>query len=77
MEASWIQIASLTPSSRHHLIEVKGFVTSEHKGLQSMINALGSSVVLNVNYLGAYATPIRQPNQENKPAMHASGIAKK
>ncbi len=78
IDASWIQIATLHPSSRHHLIEVKGFIiNSEHKGMQSLLSALGSSVVLNINYLGAYAAPIMMSNVESKPTLHASGTAKK
>lgn len=57
MEASWINIASLSPSSRHHLLELKGFVTAEHEGLKAVLATLGNSV-LRVSFLGAYAAPM-------------------
>lgn len=77
MEASWIQIANLTPSSRHHLIEVKGYLTPEHKDMQALITKLGHNTVLNVCYLGAYATPILISKDEQKPTLHAAATAKK
>jgi chorismate mutase len=57
MEASWINIATLSPVTRHHLIEVRGFVTPEHAGMQALRTALGHSVV-KVSFLGAYAVPV-------------------
>lgn len=77
MKATWIQIASLNPSSRHHLIEVKGFITPEHKEMQALISGLGANTVLNVCYLGAYATPIMMSPAEQKHTLNAAGTAKK
>ena len=68
-----INIATLSPVTRHHLIEIKGFITSEHSGMQALLVSLGSSV-LNISFLGAYAVPvalnIKNNPQETRP--HAS-----
>jgi hypothetical protein len=77
LEASWIQVANILPSIRHHLIEVKGFINADHPGMKSLLSALGSSVVYNAHYLGSYATPIMMSNVEIKPTLHAAGNSKK
>jgi chorismate mutase/prephenate dehydratase len=77
MEARWVTIATLTPSSRHHLLEIPGFITPTHSGMKSLLEALGPSSVLNTHYLGSYAAPILMSNTEKKPALHASGNGKK
>ncbi len=64
LEATWINIASLSASSRHHLLEVKGFITHEHAGFANILAALGASII-SVNYLGVYATPITIANSQN------------
>ncbi len=57
LDATWINIATLTPSVRHHLVEIKGFVTLEHAGIEMLMNTLGSSVI-NLSFIGAYAVPV-------------------
>jgi chorismate mutase len=67
MEASWINIATLSTVTRHHLIELRGFVTPEHAGLQALRNALGHAIV-KISFLGAYAVPVML----GKPTLHSS-----
>ncbi len=57
LEAKWITIASLSSASRHHMLEIKGFVTPSHPGMQALTAALGNAI-LNISYLGAYAVPV-------------------
>lgn len=57
LEASWINIATLHPSVRHHLVELKGFITEEDENFRTLLTSLGSSV-LKVTFLGSYAQPI-------------------
>jgi chorismate mutase / prephenate dehydratase len=79
LEATWINIATLYPSVRHHLIEIKGFITPEHEVMASLLSGLGASVI-NVNYLGSYAIPINfndSSTHESRPGLHAAGTAKK
>jgi hypothetical protein len=75
LEANWINIATLTPNARHHLIEIKGFVTAESEAMQTLLSSLGSSV-LNPTFLGAYAVPIiidsSKPFTETKVGSNAS-----
>ena len=56
LDAQWLSVATLTPASRMHLIACKGFITPEHEKIKTMLASLGASV-LNVHFLGAYATP--------------------
>lgn len=78
LEASWINIATLHPSVRHHLIELKGFVTADDDNFRSLLTSLGSSV-LKVSFLGSYAVPLNlmesTPN-DNRTLLSASGSAK-
>lgn len=79
LEATWLNIATLHPSVRHHLIELKGFLTPEHEAMTALQNGLGSSI-LNVHYLGSYASPINlndKSTHEIKPGLHAAGTVKK
>jgi chorismate mutase / prephenate dehydratase len=57
LEPNWINIVTLTQKSRHHLIEVKGFVAPDHPGIKSLQAALGR-MAMNIHFLGAYATPM-------------------
>ncbi len=57
LEVTWINIATLSPASRHHLVEIKGFITADHEGFATLISALGASV-FSTHFLGAYATPM-------------------
>jgi chorismate mutase / prephenate dehydratase len=57
LEASWINIATLTPERRHHLIELKGFITEKSPEMKSLLTALGESIS-RASYLGAYAVPV-------------------
>jgi chorismate mutase len=64
LEVTWLNIVNLTPVSRHHLVEIKGFITSEHAGFASSLSALGQSV-LSTYYLGAYAAPMTIANSSH------------
>lgn len=57
LEVTWINIATLSPASRHHLVEIKGFVDGEHEGFKNFSAALGASIST-THFLGAYATPM-------------------
>lgn len=57
LEANWINIATLYPDSRHHLVEIKGFHTAENEGLKPLIAALGDAPP-KISYLGTYAAPV-------------------
>lgn len=56
IQASWINIATLHPEVRHHLILLKGFYTEEDPTLKSVLSTLGNSVE-RASFLGAFATP--------------------
>lgn len=64
LEATWLNIATLSPSCRHHLVEVKGFVTAEHEGFAAFASALGTAI-FTTHFLGAYATPMTIANSQN------------
>lgn len=64
LEATWINIATINPSSRHHLIEVKGFITPENEKFSEAISNLGRSI-FQCHFLGAYAVPIKISNPQN------------
>src|SRR6185312_1779120 len=57
LEANWVNITAISQITRHHLIEVKGFITPEHESMASMLLALGKAIV-NFGFLGAYAMPV-------------------
>jgi chorismate mutase / prephenate dehydratase len=57
LEANWITIATLNPTSRHHLLEINGFVSADHEGMKKLLASLADSVK-NTVFLGAYATPV-------------------
>ncbi len=57
LDSTWINIATLSPVARHHLIEVRGFVTLDHPGIDIIRATLGTSI-FNLSFLGAYAVPI-------------------
>lgn len=64
LEVTWINIANLSPASRHHLVEIKGFITVQHEEFSAAISALGASV-FTTHFLGAYATPMTLANSQN------------
>lgn len=67
LEANWINVATLAPNTRHHLIEVKGFITSaDEPSMRVLLNTLGSSI-FKVTYLGAYAVPMTLGKTDTKP----------
>ena len=49
LEANWINIATLSPATRHHLVEVKGFVMPDHAAIKALASALGASI-LNIKF---------------------------
>ena len=57
LEATWINIATLTPDARHHLIEIQGFVNESSEPMKALFAGLGSSL-FNACFLGSYAVPI-------------------
>ncbi len=64
LDVAWINIATLSPASRHHLVEIKGFITPEHEDFTALLSGLGTSV-LKTYFLGAYATPMTIANSSN------------
>ena len=56
LDAAWISITPASSSSRRHLIEVKGFVSSEDTAVKKALSALGESIQ-QITVLGAYAVP--------------------
>lgn len=64
LEATWISVANLSPASRHHLIEIKGFITKEHEAFANMLETLGASI-FSTHFLGSYATPMTLANSLN------------
>lgn len=64
LEATWINIATLSPACRHHLVEIKGFVTAENAEFAAFASALGSAI-FTTHFLGAYARPMTIENSQN------------
>ena len=78
LEASWINIATLQPSIRHHLIELKGFITPANENFKTLLTSLGASV-LKVSFLGSYAVPINlheSTSNDLRPSLGAATAAK-
>lgn len=75
LEATWLNIATLSPASRHHLISVRGFLPVESDGVKAIMETLGSSI-LSVSFLGAYAVPITLESK-NTSAKGTSHVAAK
>lgn len=63
LSANWITIGSLTPDQRHHVIELKGFVTAQHDSFKKFLAELNGSVQ-QTHFLGAYATPLTIQKEE-------------
>ncbi|MDE3016476.1 MAG: chorismate mutase [Pseudomonadota bacterium] len=74
LEANWINIATLHPDSRHHLVEVKGFLTPENDGLNPLTTALGDSLI-KVSLLGNYAAPVMLTPKRKQPYAAPSSAA--
>ncbi|MDX2073419.1 MAG: chorismate mutase [Alphaproteobacteria bacterium] len=56
LSVNWVAICSLSPDQRHHIVEIKGFVTPEHAGFKSFLAGLGDAIQ-QAHFLGAYAVP--------------------
>lgn len=56
LSAHWLNIGSLSANERHHVIELKGFITPDHTQFQQFLATMGKSIP-HVYFLGAYATP--------------------
>ena len=56
LSAHWLTIGTLLPDQRHHVVELKGFVTPEHVSFKQFIAAVGDALP-QVHFLGAYAIP--------------------
>ncbi len=58
LEAQWISISTPASSTtRRHLIEFKGFIAPSHAAMKAAVADLGT-VIQNIVFLGAYATPL-------------------
>lgn len=57
LEVNWLDIAAIASDSRHHFVEIKGFITPDHAEFTDAISSLGASILL-VSFLGAYAVPM-------------------
>ena len=77
LEATWLNIATLSPNSRHHLVRVAGYTPPESAQMKSVLLPLGNSI-LSVNFLGAYAVPVTlSPEKKNtNGASHVANAAK-
>ncbi len=64
LEATWINIANLSPASRHHLIEIKGFITPQDTSFTAFLSTLGNAI-FSIHYLGAYARPVTLAHSQN------------
>jgi chorismate mutase len=73
LETSWLNIATMSPITRHHLVEIKGFIPSSHEGMQSTLAGLDKAIV-NVGFIGAYAVPVTLNQPETRP-VHAKAVA--
>lgn len=58
LNAQWVNIHSLRPNSRHHLLMIRGFVDHDNREMQAVIDQLTGSL-LQVTYLGSYAVPFK------------------
>lgn len=65
LDAQWLNVATIHSNSRHHLIELKGFITPSHDKFKSVLSALGTSV-LGTYFLGAYAKPLTLENDATR-----------
>lgn len=59
-DATWIDAQPLQPGRRHHMVEIKGFVTESDPRLQMLKAELGGALLFATS-LGAYALPIILP----------------
>lgn len=71
LDATWLNIATLNPASRHHLIEIKGFIMPDNEAIQSLLAGLGASIYT-VHFLGAYAVPLTLKVTETRDIPHAA-----
>lgn len=74
LQAQWLSIANLSTQSRHHLIELKGFVDSNHAGMKLFLANLGNAV-MNHYFLGSYAVPFTLTfgkQKEKQTVFHAT-----
>jgi chorismate mutase / prephenate dehydratase len=70
LAARWISITSPDPSTRRHLIELKGFVTAEDAAMKAFLDDFGGAP-LRIIYLGSYALPIVVKSTETVPSYAA------
>lgn len=56
LDTSWVDMHSFTPDRRHHLLQIKGFVSPDHPAIQQ-VKAKLEKALLHVYFLGAYAVP--------------------
>jgi chorismate mutase/prephenate dehydratase len=74
LQAQWLSIANLSSHSRHHLIELKGFIDKDHAGIKSFLSGLGGAVIHSY-FLGSYAVPFTLTfgkQEEKRTVFHAA-----
>lgn len=76
LEPNWVSVATIGPATRHHLIELKGFITAGHPAITALQESLGASIV-NLSFLGAYAVPVTLKSSEPARAGTSNAIASK
>lgn len=57
LEARWIEVLAPVPGKRHHLVEVRGFITPQSERYQGVVAGLNHSIIA-TSFLGAVAAPV-------------------
>lgn len=73
LEARWLEVMTQIPGKRHHLVEVKGFITPEHEQYKAFCASLNNTVI-STSFLGAAAAPVilnHQPQPAHAQLAHA------
>lgn len=61
INANWVGIASPSPGSRQHLVELRGFITPESDAFKAFLASLNGAITQSY-FLGAYAVPFTIKN---------------
>lgn len=72
LEATWLNIATLQPNVRHHLVEIRGFISPSDEVMKSLLAGLGNAVI-RVSYLGSFATPLALYEQRQETKTYVAG----
>jgi len=73
LEARWLEVMTQIPGKRHHLVEVKGFITPEHEQYKAFCAAMNNTII-STSFLGAAASPVilnHQPQPSHAQLAHA------